>query len=205
MLDPSARHATIDQVCADPPRVHAHAGAEAGVYGTERDCYAFLAEHVAPGARTLETGCGVSTALFALWGAEHTCVVYDQREVDVLVAWAEERAVDLGRLRFAVGMSDAVLPRLEPTELDLVLVDGSHGFPMTIIDWFYAAGRLREGGVVVLDDIQLPGVQLGLFPFLDSDPRWEPVAMTWKWAACVRHGSGPLREDWAAQPFLGGA
>jgi hypothetical protein len=85
-----------------------------------------------------------------------------------------------------------------------VFVDGGHGFPASIIDWYYAAGRLRDGGVVVLDDIQLASVRLGLFEFLDADPRWEPVAKTWKWAGIVRRGSGPLAEDWDAQPFLNG-
>jgi predicted O-methyltransferase YrrM len=203
MHDLTARSLAIATVVADPPRVHEHAGAEEGVYGTALDCYEFLARHAVPGARTLETGLGISTALFALWGTEHTCVVHDQHEVDVLRAWALERDVDLSRMTFAVGMSDAVLPGLEPTELDLAFVDGGHAFPMAIIDWYYAAGRLRDGGVVVFDDVQLASVRLGLFDFLQADPRWEPVAMTGKWAACVRHASGPLREAHDAQPFLG--
>jgi Methyltransferase domain len=202
--DPESRTALIAQVFADPPRVHAVWGAEGGVYSTADDCYAYLAQHVEPGSRTLETGCGVSTALFTLWGAEHTCVVPNDHEEEVFRAWAAERDVDLGRVRFEIGLSDRVLPALEPTELDVVFVDGGHGFPASIIDWYYAAGRLRDGGVVVLDDIQLASVRLGLFEFLDADPRWEPVAKTWKWAAVARRGSGPLAEDWDAQPFLNG-
>jgi predicted O-methyltransferase YrrM len=204
MQEHSARSRAIATVVADPPRVHEHAGARDGVYGTALDCYEFLAHHAAPGARTLETGLGISTALFAMWGTEHTCVVYDQREVDVLRAWAHERDIDLSRMTFAVGMTDEVLPRLEPTELDLAFIDGGHAFPMAIIDWYYAAGRLRDGGTVVFDDVQLASVRLGLFDFLQADPRWEPVAMTGKWAACVRHASGPLREALEAQPFLNG-
>jgi predicted O-methyltransferase YrrM len=200
----SARIQAISTVVGDPPRVHEYAGAPQGVYGTALDCYEFLARHAVPGARTLETGLGISTALFALWGTEHTCVVHDQREVDVLRAWAGERDIDLGRMTFEVGMTDEVLPRLEPTALDLAFVDGGHAFPTAIIDWYYTAGRLREGGVVVFDDVQLASVRLGLFDFLQADPRWEPVAMTGKWAACVRHASGPLREAHDAQPFLGG-
>ena len=203
MSDEHARLAQIDTVLADPPRVHAMHGAESGVWGTSRDCYAYLASVVTPGARTLETGCGISTALFLLWGAEHTCVVFHQGEADVLLAWARERAIDTSSLRFEVGPSEHVLPRLTGEgELDVVLVDGAHGFPAAIIDWYYAAGRLRSGGVAVFDDIQMASVRLGLFEFLDADPRWEPVAMTWKWAAVVRHAAGPLAEDWDAQPFL---
>lgn len=204
MQEHSARSRAIATVIADPPRVHEHAGAQDGVYGTALDCYEFLARHAVPGARTLETGLGISTALFALWGTEHTCVVYDQREVDVLRAWADERDIDMRKMTFEVGMTDEVLPRLEPTELDLAFIDGGHAFPMAIIDWYYTAGRLRDGGTVVFDDVQLASVRLGLFEFLQADPRWEPVAMTGKWAACVRHASGPLREALEAQPFLNG-
>lgn len=204
MDDVTARSRAIFTVVNDPPRVHEHAGAPDGVYGTAVDCYEFLAQYAVPGARTLETGLGISTALFAVWGTEHTCVVWDQREVDVLRAWAQEREIDLSRMTFEVGMSDEVLPRLDPTELDLVFIDGGHAFPMSVVDWYYAAARLRDGGVAVFDDVQLASVRLGLFDFLQADPRWEAVAMTGKWAACVRHGSGSLREAHDAQPFING-
>jgi predicted O-methyltransferase YrrM len=204
MSDTTTRSQDIFTVIRDPPRVHEHAGAPGGVYGTSVDCYEFLAQHAVPGARTLETGLGISTALFAVWGTEHTCVVFDQREVDALQAWAAEREIDLSRMTFEVGMSDEVLPRLDPTELDLVFVDGGHAFPMAIVDWYYTAGRLREGGIAVFDDVQLASVRLGLFDFLDADPRWQPVAMTGKWAACVRCAAGGLREAWSDQPFING-
>jgi len=203
MSDAAARRQQVSAIVNDPPPVHGEAAGPTAVWGTAVDCYDFLARHVEPGSRTLETGCGISTALFALWGAEHTCVVYNQQEVDIMRSWAEQRGVDISRLTFEVGPSDEVLPRLEPTELDLAFIDGSHAFPAAIIDWFYAAGRLREGGVVVTDDVQLPAVQLGLFEFLAKDPRWEVIARTDKWAAFLRHSSGSLREEWTDQPFLG--
>lgn len=194
----------IGEVLNDPPRVHASHGAEGGVWGTSVDCYRWLAEVCGPGVRTLETGCGISTALFAVWGCAHTCVVYHQVEADVMVTWAAERGISLDAVTFAVGPSEQVLPALtEPAELDVMLVDGNHGFPAAILDWYYGAGRLRDGGAVVFDDVQLASVRLGLFEFLDADPRWEPVALTEKWAAVLRRGSGPLAEDWPEQSFLG--
>ena len=43
--------------------------------------------------------------------------------------------------------SDEVLVRQDPYDrpLDVVFVDGGHGFPVPMIDWFYGAGRLRRG------------------------------------------------------------
>jgi hypothetical protein len=193
----------LESVLADPPRVHESMGAEGGVWGTSVDCYRWLAERCGPGVRTLETGCGISTALFAVWGCSHTCVVYNQVEVDVMRTWAAERSIALDDVTFVVGSSADVLPGLEsPAELDVMFVDGNHGFPAAILDWYYGAGRLVDGGAAVFDDIQLASVRLGLFEFLDADPRWEPVALTEKWAAVLRRSSGSLGEDWPDQPFL---
>jgi hypothetical protein len=190
----------IESVLADPPNVHA--SAPRGVWDTEASAYRFMAEQCEPGSRTLETGLGISTLLFGLWGTDHTCVVGDQGEVDRLVAHAEARAIDLGKVRFEVGRSDNVLPALDAGPLDLVLVDGSHAFPLAIIDWYYAAGHLRAGGLVVLDDVQLTQVSLGLRRFLDRDPRWTSVAGTRKWAAYRRETEHSLSEEWLDQEFV---
>ena len=84
----------------------------------------------------------------------------------------------------------------------VVLIDGSHGFPSPIIDWYYAGGRLRRGGVIVFDDIQLPHVQLGLLPFLEADPRWSRPARTDKRVAYRKKRDGPLYDRHLDQRFL---
>ena len=211
MSDYAARRDQIAVIMNDPPRVHGSEAGERGVWHTSFDGYDFLAEHVQPGARTLETGCGISTALFGVWGTEHTCVVLDQREVDTLCSWAQQREIDLSRVTFEVGRSHNILPRLRPGPrlgrwpLELVFVDGSHAFPGPIIDWFYSACRLREGGIFVMDNVELPSVQLGLLEFLSKDPRWELIAKTDQWAGFVRHSSGPLLEEHVDQLFLRGS
>ena len=63
----------VERLLADPPRVHEelNAPADLGVWLTERECYEFIADRVRAGARTLETGLGVSTALFLALGADN--------------------------------------------------------------------------------------------------------------------------------------
>jgi hypothetical protein len=200
---PPERLAAIDRVLADPPQVHVGAGTDFGdLWATDRDCYELLAGCCAPGTRTLETGLGASTVLFALWGTAHTCVVPDAAEVERCVDYCAARDIPTAGIRFEVGASEDVLPRLERAELDVVLIDGGHGFPTPIIDWFYAGGRLRSGGILVLDDIQLPHVAVPLVRFLDRDRRWTPLRRTLKWTAYRREGAGPLQEDWGSQPFV---
>ena len=166
-------------------------------------CYEFLARHCAPGARTLETGLGVSTVLFAMWGTEHICVVRSEDEVRRWREHCQSRGIGGDSVRFELGRSHDALPRLQVEPLDLVFVDGSHGFPAPIIDWFYAGEHLRRNGVIVFDDTHLPHVRLGLFEFLEKDPRWTRLESTGRWAAYRKDRVGPLSEDWTEQPFLG--
>ncbi len=83
-----------------------------------------------------------------------------------------------------------------------MFIDGCHGFPSPIIDWFYGAGRLRRGGVVVFDDLQLPQVSLLIETFIEPDDRWQKLEETPKWGAYRRMSDGPLGEDWFVQPFF---
>ncbi|GIH19634.1 class I SAM-dependent methyltransferase [Rugosimonospora africana] len=201
------RLATVDRVWADPPAVHFSDPVYGlvppnGVWRTDRGCYEFLAEHCRPGLRTLETGLGISTALFTMWGCEHTSVVPWGIEAERLREYFDRHGIDDKLLEVHVGYSHEVLPALPATPLDVVLIDGGHGFPMAALDWFYAGGRLVAGGVLVLDDLHLPSVTAGLLDFLTHDPRWTPLAQTRKWAAWRRESSGPLAEEWTAQPFF---
>ena len=56
--------------------------------------------------------------------------------------------------------SQLVLPRLvaEGRRVDLAFVDGNHRFDALFVDLFYLARVVRPGGVVFVDDYQLPGV-----------------------------------------------
>jgi len=194
----------VDRLLADPPLVHrssATASFGSHVWATEDGCYRFLASAVGAGDRTLETGLGVSTAIFAARGAAHTCVVPHREQVDLLRAYCEQKGIALDRVEFSVGWSEQVLPTLERSELDLVFIDGGHGFPTPMIDWFYGAGRLRSHGTVVIDDLQCPAVEM-LTGVLRSDARWAPIGGTAKWAAFERLSAGPLREEWIDQPHL---
>jgi predicted O-methyltransferase YrrM len=196
--------ALVDRLLADPPAVHAMAAGpdpEIGIWSTDRDCYLLLAEHAAPGTRTLETGSGVSTILFAALGAVHTCVTPAQSEADRILAYCSSHDIATSSLTFEIGRSDEVLPRLASDDrLDVVLIDGGHGFPTPIIDWYYAASRLRSGGLLVCDDVALPAVA-HLCAFVDRDPRFSSHRRTGKWIAYTRVGDGDLGQDWFEQPF----
>jgi len=201
MAEQTTTMGLVDRLFADPPQVHIELGnPDGGVWRTDRDCYEFIASCCVPGDRTLETGLGVSTALFLLCGTRHTCVTPFQSEVDRLYGYCRQRDIDVSQLELGLGFSDAVLPALPNDELDLMLLDGGHAFPTPMIDWFYGAGRLRRGGTLVLDDMHLPAVAT-LVRYLECDPRWSLVHRTPKWSAWRRESEGSLREEWSDQAF----
>ena len=158
---------------------------------------------VGPESRTLETGAGVSTALFALKGCAHTCVVPWTSERDRLQAWGAQTGVSFDRVTFECEPSEQVLPRLEPEPLDLVLIDGGHGFPTPFIDFFYAGRRLRRGGLVVVDDTQIWTGRV-LHRFLKEQPGWE-VAEELRMRSTVFRRTeepGTSLEEWNEQPYV---
>lgn len=201
-MDLPARLSALDEVIADPPQVHP--GSAHGSWLTDRRCYQFMARTLADGAATLETGLGVSTVLFARWGCRHRCVVGSENEVERLTAYASERSIDMGAVTFEMGHSEDVLPGLALGELDLVLIDGGHGFPTPVIDWFYGCRTLKVGGVAIVDDLQLPAVSDYLARYLQLDPSWDDVAREPKWAAFRRLSPAELGGEWITQSFLGG-
>jgi hypothetical protein len=195
------RLAITGKVFNSPPPVHP--GAPDNVWGTARSCYEFIANHVRRGSRTLETGAGISTVLFTAWGCDHLAVLPYPSEANVIEAYCVENDISTNSLEFDLRPSEVALPdRADSGELDLVFIDGCHGFPLPIIDWFYGAGRLRKKGVVVFDDVQLPQVNLLVETFVKPDSRWQELEVTSKWAAYRRMSDGSLGEEWMEQPFF---
>jgi predicted O-methyltransferase YrrM len=57
--------------------------------------------------------------------------------------------------------SQIVLPRLlaEGRRFDLAFIDGNHRFEGVFLDLVYSGRLLKQGGIVFVDDTQLPGVR----------------------------------------------
>lgn len=185
-------------LASDPPNVHPNA--PQGVWAAADDCLEFLAATVRTGSRTLETGCGATTIVFAAAGSHHDAVFLDGFEGEGVLAWCTKHGVSTEHVAFHAGSSSETLPRLDIGPLDLVMVDGCHGFPFPQLDWYYTASHLVDGGVLVVDDTHLPA-PYELRRYLESDPRWERIRVGSQWAAFRRKGSGSLDEEWVSQQF----
>ena len=110
---------------------------------------------------TLETGSGASTIVFAAAGAHHTAISPDAGEHEGIRAYCAEAGIAADDVRFLAGPSHDVLANAwEPAPLDLVLIDGAHGFPYPVLDWWYTQSHVKVGGCVLLDDSNLASVNV---------------------------------------------
>jgi precorrin-6B methylase 2 len=158
-----------DELRSLPPGLH---GEGNEFWGLAWPALRWLEREIKPGMATLETGAGSSTLAFAAGGAEHIAVTPDASEEERIRAQADRLGIDHSKVRFEIGPSHEVLPRLAARPLDLVLVDGAHGFPYPMLDWWFTAEQLKVGGRMLLDDAYMPPVA-ALVDALRAQPGWD--------------------------------
>jgi Methyltransferase domain len=160
-----------------------------------------IRNRVRDGDRTLETGCGASTVVFAAQGAHHTSISPDPSEHENVGAYCEQVGVDRSRLSFIAGSSDSVLPELCTDRIfDAAFIDGAHTFPYPAVDWHYVARALKVGGWLLLDDIPIRAVTF-VFKYMQSDPSWRLEEILDERTAAFTLVAEPTMVDWTLQPF----
>jgi hypothetical protein len=201
---PSSSAATIRDLSgliADPPELHDDLEGNRASWSLSRAALEFIDSAVSDASATLETGEGVSTLLFALKGARHTCVTPNTPVIDRIRQFAAEREINLSPVTFEVGFSEAVLPRLELPQLDLALIDGCHAFPVVYMDWYYAAAALKIGGILMLDDTQLWTVDV-LRRVLAREDEWQFREMVGERTAVFIKIADVGSKEWVQQPYV---
>jgi hypothetical protein len=160
----------ISSLAREPGLFHRGPDGEALWRGITEQPLRKLCTNLAPGMRTLETGCGGTTVVFAAHGTRHTVVTPSGDEERRVRDLCRRYGISLANVDFRIGSSDKVL--VDWTEpLDVLLIDGAHRFPFPMIDWHYAAMSLKPGGRLWVDDIAIPAVNC-LFSFLRSEREW---------------------------------
>jgi predicted O-methyltransferase YrrM len=162
---------TLNEILAEAPKFHLNAAGQPVSWGLAEEVLRYIAGYSTASMRTLEIGAGFSTLVFALSGSSHTVIVPDEGQVEKIQSFASQSHIDLTNVDFRVDYSQVVLPQLEQTALDLVLIDGDHAFPAPFIDWYYAAIRMRPGARMIVDDTHLWTGKI-LHGFLSEDPGW---------------------------------
>jgi hypothetical protein len=191
----------VRHLLAAPPRFHGRDPATTDAWRLNDAGLLFLDSHLRSTMKTIETGAGVSTIVFALKRTNHTCVVPDREVVQRIQEYSQAHDVSLRGVEFVVERSEFALPTLHAHDYDFALIDGRHGFPAPFIDWFYISNRLRKGGVVLLDDTWIWTGDV-LANFLDVMPGWRRCAQLPNSAAFVKECDGAEHAEWVDQPFV---
>jgi methyltransferase family protein len=158
-----------DRLRESPPGIH---GAGNEYWGLAWPALEWLEAELHEDMATLETGSGASTIVFAAAGTQHTAVTPDAAEETRVRRACEELGISSERVSFQIGYSHEVLPQLPHGTLELVLLDGAHGFPYPVLDWWHVAPRLAVGGRILLDDAYMPPVA-GIVDFAGHSKAWE--------------------------------
>jgi predicted O-methyltransferase YrrM len=172
-----------DAYFADVPALHSWDGGQSwntGGFGAPalRRVLETIEANYGAGARILETGAGNSTCTFLL--AAPSLVVSIEPSAglfDRVRAACTRFAIDPAPLRALTDRSERALPRIvtEPGaagSFDVVLIDGNHGWPYVFVDLCYAHMLLRQGGLLLLDDVQIHAVKEAA-RFVARDPNYE--------------------------------
>jgi hypothetical protein len=150
------------------PEVHAGLIAQAGTFHSWDAMSPRALSAIArrsPFDCTAETGCGGSTIVFSQLGNQHIAfgIEGENRTITELRARSDLRQ-DV--VVFVEGATKATLPAYPfATQLDLVLLDGPHAYPLPQLEYTYLFPHIKQRGWLVLDDLQIPSVH-ELFSFL---------------------------------------
>ncbi len=197
--------AHIRRLLEAPPRLHMNEQGELVNFQIDARLVPHLRALVHSGARTMETGSGISTIVLLMLGADHTSITPDGGEAERITAYCVTHGVPVGSFHPIVARSEDALPTFAPGDtLDLAIVDGNHAFPAPFVDWFYLSRMLKPGGVIVVDDVEL-WTGAALADFLDDEEgMWERVERNKRFAIyrLVGDKSDALERSWVEQPYV---
>jgi precorrin-6B methylase 2 len=117
---------------------------------------------------SVETGCGGSTIVLSHASDHHIAFAIEgtDRTITELRKQGDLRTESV---IFVEGETKDTLPGYKfESEVDLALLDGPHAYPLPQIEFAYLFPRIRLGGWLVVDDIQIPSVH-ELFHFLGKE------------------------------------
>ncbi len=175
---------------------------KAGTFSA-RSLDAIVGHASGPIAHSAETGSGASTLLFSHLSAHHTVFALDDGTNSI-------RGVETSPLlrrdvvTFVEGPTQVTLPRHTFTDrLQLVLIDGPHGYPFPDLEYYYLYPHLDPGALLIVDDIHIPTIT-NLFEFLCADDMFALQEVVETTAFFRRTGSptfSPTGDGWWEQRY----
>lgn len=119
--------------------------------------------------RTLEVGCAMGISSLAICEAisdnspasVHTIIDPYQGKEWKNIGVNNLRTAGFTNFNLVEERSEFALPKLvsENLSVELAFIDGWHTFDHTLVDFFYINRLLKQGGILVVDDVSMPAVK----------------------------------------------
>ena len=160
------------------------------------------AERLGKVRRSAETGSGKTTLLFSHISEHHEVFALDDGASISRVKSCD--LFDPQRVTYIEGPSQLTLPRHRFAEkLQIALIDGPHAYPFPDLEYYYLYPQIAEGGLLLLDDINIPSIAR-MYEIVKSDDMFELVEVV-QYTAFFRRTSAPLLDpfgdDWVNQGY----
>jgi len=148
------------------------------------------AERIGTLRRSVETGSGKSTLLFShLSSSHHVFAVDDGSSI------SQVRQSPLFRsenVTFIEGPTQITLPQHRfPQKLQLVLIDGPHGYPFPDLEYYYFYPVIEPGGLLLVDDLPIPSIGR-MFEIIKADDMFELLEVVEDQLAIFSRTNAPL-------------
>lgn len=152
--------------------------------------------------RSVETGAGKSTLFFSQISCRHTVFA-----IDIGKSLTRVRESDLLKpdvVEFVEGPTQLTVPAYQFAEkLDLVLIDGPHGYPFPDLEYYFFYQHITEGGLLIIDDINIPTIKR-MVEIIKSDDMFDCLGVISKTMILKRTGAplfDPLADGWWDQHY----
>jgi hypothetical protein len=108
-------------------------------------------------SNTVETGSGKTTLLFSHLSQHHLVFAVDDGSSITQVR--NSPYFNSAVVQFVEGPSQVTLPTFSfAAPLQIALIDGPHGYPFPDLEYYYFYPQIVPGGLLLIDDIQIPSV-----------------------------------------------
>jgi hypothetical protein len=159
-------------------------------------------------AVSAETGCGKSTILFSNYSRNHFVFALDDTHLgnsSSVNFYREHALTKMENVHEVFGPTQRTVPAFEfGAKLDLVLIDGPHGYPFPELEYLAFYPHLHEGALLIVDDVCIPTISR-LADFIAEDKMFDLVAVFYDNTAVFRRTNAPtfnpVGDGWWAQDY----
>ena len=148
------------------------------------------AERMGTCDHSVETGSGKTTLLFSHVSAHHVVFAVDAGQSISQVR--SSHFFNAKSTTFVEGPTQRTLPRHTFSHgHQMVLIDGPHGYPFPDLEYYYLYPTIEAGGLLMLDDIQIPSIAR-MFELIRADDMFELLEIVDDNTAFLRRTGAPL-------------